>query len=477
MPVTPLYRPDPQLMSLGGEFADPVAPAEFPAAILRFRNDRAAATIGLDALSDTEWLAAFARFEALPDNQPQPLAMRYHGHQFRHYNPDLGDGRGFLFAQLREAGTGRLLDLGTKGSGQTPWSRTADGRLTLKGGVREVLATEMLEALGVPTSRTLSLVETGEALMRHDEPSPTRGAVMTRLSWGHIRFGSFQRHAFHKSPERIRSLIDHVIGLYYPELGGVDEAARPGALLAAVTLRMAHLVARWMAAGFVHGVLNTDNMNMTGESFDYGPYRFLPRSDPNFTAAYFDENGLYSFGRQPEAVFWNLNQLAGTFTLVSDEEPLRAALEPFGAAYNQELRAAMLMRLGVKAKGGDADDPLVSETFKVLALGRETMRWEPLFFDWFGGTMSEARALAGPRSDFYRTESFAAFRDLLSGHEAERPERLEQAYFHQAEPEELLYDEIEALWAPIAGRDDWSAFEAKVARIGVAREAYALEAY
>ena len=122
--------------------------------------------------------------------------MRYHGHQFRVYNPDLGDGRGFLFAQLREAGTGRLLDLGTKGSGQTPWSRTADGRLTLKGGVREVLAAEMLEALGVPTSRAFSLIETGEALQRNDEPSPTRSAVLTRLSHSHIRFGTFQRHAY-----------------------------------------------------------------------------------------------------------------------------------------------------------------------------------------------------------------------------------------------------------------------------------------
>src|SRR6202044_3512540 len=136
-----------------------------------------------------------ARFEALPDNQPQPLAMRYHGHQFQTYNPDLGDGRGFLFAQLREAGTGRLLDLATKGSGRTPWSRTADGRLTLKGGVREVLAARMLEALGVYTSKAFALFETGEALMRGDEPSPTRSSVLTRLGHSHIRIGTFQRFA------------------------------------------------------------------------------------------------------------------------------------------------------------------------------------------------------------------------------------------------------------------------------------------
>ena len=183
MPVSSAYHPDPRFATLGPDFADPVRPAAFPQTLLRFRNDRAAATVGLETLDDAEWLAAFARFEPLSDNQPQPLAMRYHGHQFRTYNPDLGDGRGFLFAQLREQGSGRLLDLATKGSGRTPWSRGGDGRLTLKGGVREVLAAEMLETLGVPTSRAFSLVETGEDLERNDEPSPTRSAVLVRLSW------------------------------------------------------------------------------------------------------------------------------------------------------------------------------------------------------------------------------------------------------------------------------------------------------
>ena len=169
-------------MKLGPDFADPVTAADFPAAILRHRNDRAAATVGLDTLTGPEWIAAFARFEPLPDTpdqtgQPGPLAMRYHGHQFRTYNPDLGDGRGFLFAQLREVGSDRLLDLATKGSGRTPWSRQGDGRLTLKGGVREVLAATLLEALGVPTSRAFSLIETSEALERNDEPSPTRSAA------------------------------------------------------------------------------------------------------------------------------------------------------------------------------------------------------------------------------------------------------------------------------------------------------------
>jgi uncharacterized protein YdiU (UPF0061 family) len=154
VPVSPAYRPDPKYPALGDEFADAVQAEAFPKTILRFRNDRAAATVGLDTLTDEEWIAHFGRFEPLPGNIDPPLAQRYHGHQFRVYNPDLGDGRGFTFAQMREVGTDRLLDLGTKGSGRTPWSRSADGRLTLKGGVREVLATAMLEALGVPTSRS-----------------------------------------------------------------------------------------------------------------------------------------------------------------------------------------------------------------------------------------------------------------------------------------------------------------------------------
>ena len=172
--------------------------------------------------------------------------------------------------------------------------------------------------------------------------------MLVRLSHSHIRFGSFQRHAFFERPDRIAALTDHVIANYYPQLAeGAND--RPVALLQAVVARSARLTARWMAAGFVHGVLNTDNMNMTGESFDYGPYRFLPHNDPNFTAAYFDQTGLYAFGRQPEAVFWNLQQLAGALSLTADSGALVEALNRFGAAYRDQLTAAMLDRLGSPA--------------------------------------------------------------------------------------------------------------------------------
>ena len=468
MPVTSSYRPDPRFSALGEEFADPVTAAAFPQLTLRYRNDPAAATVGLSGLRDEAWIAHFGRFEPLSANLDPPLALRYHGHQFRVYNPDLGDGRGFLFAQLREAGTSRLLDLGTKGSGQTPWSRTADGRLTLKGGVREVLATSMLQALGVPTSRSFSLIETGEALDRSDEPSPTRGAVLVRLSHSHIRFGTFQRHAFFERKDNIEALIDHVVDLYYPELSGVND--QPAALLAAVGARTARLAARWMAAGFVHGVLNTDNMNITGESFDYGPYRFLPLSDPNFTAAYFDQNGLYAFGRQPEAVFWNLQQLAGCLTLVSETDPLVEALNGFGPAYRRELAAAMVARLGLVARNDAEDAALAQAAFRALAAGGERIRWEPFFFDWF----CRRDGAGSLRAEVYAEAAFDDVRVLISAYAADRPERLDDPWFARPEPEELLIDEIEAIWAPIAEHDDWSRFHAKLAALEIARKAWAL---
>jgi uncharacterized protein YdiU (UPF0061 family) len=447
-----------------------VAPARFPRSIPRFRNDVAAATVGLEALDAQEWLAAFARFEPLPDNQVQPLAMRYHGHQFRHYNPDLGDGRGFLFAQLREAGAGRLLDLGTKGSGRTPWSRFGDGRLTLKGGVREVLAAEMLQSLGVPTSRAFALIETGEALERGDEPSPTRSAVLTRLSHSHIRFGSFQRHAYLERPDLVRTLAEHGLRTYYPEIAGEG----PAGLLRAVAARSARLAAGWMAAGFVHGVLNTDNLNITGESFDYGPWRFLPYSDLGFTAAYFDQTGLYAFGRQPEAVFWNLQQLAGCLSLIEASGPLVEALNGFSAAYRQELATAMVNRLGVSSVSPQADVVLANLVFRALGEGGQPLGWQPFFFDWFGGLASEGRALAGPRAGLYGGQAFAALRDRLAAYEPARPQALAHPYFSRDEPEDMLYDEVEAVWAGIAERDDWSAFEAKVASVRIAGSAMAL---
>jgi uncharacterized protein YdiU (UPF0061 family) len=294
--------------------------------------------------------------------------------------------------------------------------------------------------------------------------------VLTRLSWSHIRFGTFQRHAALERPDLVGELLGHVVGVYYPQLVGSDNPA--AGLLEAVVPRAARLTAAWMAAGFVHGVLNTDNMNITGESFDYGPYRFLPRNDPNFVAAYFDHAGLYSFGRQPEAVFWNLRQLAGALTTVSEPEPLAEALNGFSAAYRAELARAVTRRLGVKPASLEADVNLANAAFRALAEGAEPLRWEPFFFDWFG--RGEARAMASSRAHLYGGEAFGAFRLLLGTREPDRPERLSNAFFQRPEPEELLYDEIEAIWAAIAESDDWAAFNDKLAKIESAGAAWDL---
>jgi uncharacterized protein YdiU (UPF0061 family) len=423
-----------------------VASVDFPQAILRFRNDRAATSVGLDGMSDAEWIRHFARFEALPDNLTDKLALRYHGHQFRVYNPDIGDGRGFLFAQLRdgprEDPSPRLLDLGTKGSGQTPWSRFGDGRLTLKGGLRELLATEMLEALGVETSKTFSLIETGEALERNDEPSPTRSAVLVRLQHSHIRIGTFQRLATLDQPGNIRKLTDYCLRHYY-----ADDSGDPARLLGHVADATARLAASYIAAGFVHGVLNSDNIAITGESFDYGPWRWTPFWDGHFTAAYFDHQGLYSFGRQPEAIHWDLVQLAIALRMIADVEPLTAALETFPGRFQAALRDALFARLGIVAGDMTEDMKLVATIEETLA--KQAVTIDRFFFDWRGGRVGEG------------LDEVAA---LISRYEAV-PGALDHSYWSDPEPCAMHIGEVEAIWSAIDGRDDWAPLQAKIAAV------------
>lgn len=444
MPLHPqAYRPSTALLDLGSDFWDPVEAARFPETRLRWRNDRAADEVGLADLSDDAWTAHFGRFDPLPGTLPQPLALRYHGHQFRSYNPDIGDGRGFTFAQLHDQ-AGRLMDLGTKGSGRTPWSRFGDGRLTLKGGVREILATEMLEALNVPTSRTLSLIETGEDLTRGDEPSPTRSAVLVRLSHGHIRIGTFQRLAYERDEANMRRLVGYALRKLYGE-----DSEDPVRLLDLVIGRTARLAARYMAAGFVHGVLNSDNINVTGESFDYGPWRFAPTWDPAFTAAYFDHQGLYAFGRQPEAIGWDVSQLASCLRLLVDSEPLVATLDGFGPRFQEEMTAAILWRLGIVPRDPTGDRAVARATERGLRDSEASL--DRFFFDAFGGILPDGYG-----------EPWADLRAALTGYRSRKP----RDHGHgSGEPCSMLIEEVEAIWAGIADRDDWSALHTKVAAI------------
>jgi serine/tyrosine/threonine adenylyltransferase len=456
MPAIPQpseYRPDPAILAIADFLADPVKPADFPQHILRFRNDRWEGAVGLADLSHEQWIAHFGRFEPLPDNLPEPLALRYHGHQFRVYNPDIGDGRGFLFAQFRD-NAGRLLDLGTKGSGQTPYSRFGDGRLTLKGGMREVLATEMLEALGVETSKSFSLIETGEALERGDEPSPTRSSVLVRLGHGHIRIGSFQRLAAIGDAAAMKRLVAYSLEQLHGEPG--DGADAPVRLLHNVVRRASRLAASYMAAGFVHGVLNTDNIAITAESFDYGPWRFTPQWDPGFTAAYFDHNGLYAFGRQPQAIHWDVVQLAVALRLIVDAEALVPELEAFPDLFARDLDRALITRLGVVPLGDEPDGELGQAL--IAALGEGDVLIDRLFFDWHGGRLrnpaSESR-YALPVFDRFRRAIAAYAPVTLSQHD----------YWTMDEPCSMHIAEVEAIWAQIDKNDDWGAFNEKVAAI------------
>jgi serine/tyrosine/threonine adenylyltransferase len=446
-----LPRPDPAILAIADMIGDPVEAARFPEHRLRWRNDRAAAAIGLDSLDDAAWVAAFGRFEPLPGNLPQPLALRYHGHQFGSYNPDLGDGRGFLFAQFRDW-HGRLIDLGTKGSGQTPYSRFGDGRLTLKGAVRELLATEMLAALGVETSATLSIVETGEALHRGDEPSPTRSAVLVRQSHGHIRIGSFQRLAYLGEAEPMERLLRYCLAQY----AGIDAdraSAMPAAEAAAALVRFsaercARMAASFMVAGFVHGVLNSDNINITGESFDYGPWRFTPEWDPAFVAAYFDHGGLYAFGRQPQVIHWDVGQLAVSLRAIAPAEPLVEALEAFAPAYEAAIAEHFCWRLGVSAGDADADRALVLAAERHMVASATPI--DRFFIDWAGGRLPGG-------DDTAERQALAA---ALERRTATRSE-----WWEEAEPQSMHIGEVEAIWAPIAERDDWQPLYDKIAAV------------
>ena len=457
------YQPDPRILELGSGYFDVVVPARFPEHVLRFRNQRWAERIGLGELSREAWQRHFGELAPLPENLSEALALRYHGHQFGVYNPALGDGRGFVLAQLRDA-DGRLLDLGTKGSGTTPYSRGGDGRLTLKGGVREVLATEMLEALGVYTSKSLSLFETGEELFRGDEPSPTRSSILVRLSHSHVRFGTFQRLHYERDAERLARLLrysaEHLLPAISPD---------PIAFLREVTRRSAELCASWMVAGFVHGVLNSDNMVVTGESFDYGPWRFLPHYDPDFVAAYFDHTGLYAFGRQPRAVLENLKRLASSLELCAPVEDRRAAIGGFMHDFTRARSERLLARLGLESLEPDADHTFAEAVWDFLADSRTS--YDQFFFDWYAGRASIQRAERSPAAEAYGRRSFEPVAQAFETYRPRDEARLAHPFFAREAPPTLVIDEVESLWARIAEDDDWSAFEKKIADIRALGEA------
>lgn len=462
---------EPAFASLGSEFSDSVEAATFPLHQLRFRNDRLLPTLGLDpaAVTDEHFIEAFGRFEG----RSPLLAMRYHGYQFGIYNPDLGDGRGFLYGQVRGR-DGWLYDLGTKGSGRTPYSRGGDGRLTLKGGVREVLASEFLQRLGVRTGRCFSLIETGEQLWRGDEPSPTRSSVMVRFNRTHIRFGTFERLHYFQRKDLVRQLLDHVIATYYPHLLGDPEA--DAKFYAELTERTADLAAQWMAAGFCHAVLNTDNLSIVGESFDYGPWAFLDRFDPKFTAAYFDHSGRYRYENQPGICQLNLELLQVPLGMVMSAADLEAGLAGFGDRYQTTYSRLMLRRLGFEPDqlhSAIADD-LIIATLQLLLQApigynefftKLRTHFQP---DWRGDLSAIVPDWIATNRETLPEAQWQAWRDRYHQVLTHLPESqlpFIQQQLAQANPEIApIRPVVESVWDPIAIDDNWEPLEALLNR-------------
>ncbi|MEO0989123.1 MAG: YdiU family protein [Cyanobacteria bacterium J06639_14] len=462
----------PALESIGDDYYDIVAAAEFPQHTLRFRNDGILQQLGLDpaVVSDEHFIEAFGQFR---ERSPL-LALRYHGYQFGEYNPFLGDGRGFLYGQVR-GGDGELYDLGTKGSGTTPYSRGGDGRLTLKGGVREVLAAEALNALGVRTSRTLSLVETGESLWRGDEPSPTRSAVMVRFSRSHIRFGTFERLDYLNRTDLIQRLLEHVIEFYYPAARLLtDPVDRYTHFYTELVDRTAELAAQWMSVGFCHAVLNTDNMSITGESFDYGPYAFMDKYDPRFTAAYFDYAGRYCYRNQPIICQWNLRLLQKPLKRIIPEANLDTALATYEDHYWRYYHQRMLHKLGFASLPHRLGTDLVKKTVELLAnvevsyhvffleLTRQfTPGWQTDANQIFMTTLQASDPGAQTLLDEWRQQYYAALKTQSPEALAKMGDRL-----CQTNPETvLLRPEIEAIWEPITVENNWEPFYELVKRV------------
>jgi uncharacterized protein YdiU (UPF0061 family) len=293
-------------------------------------------------------------------------------------------------------------------------------------------------------------------LIRGDEPSPTRSAVLVRLSHSHIRIGTFQRIAAEGDAEFMEQLAYYCLTILYNEAPSSNLAAQ---LLNLAVERIADLAASYMVAGFVHGVLNTDNINITGESFDYGPWRFTEFWDPRFTAAYFDETGLYSFGRQAEAIHWNLGQLAVCLRLICDAPPLIEALERFPALYKEAIIKRFLWRLGVRSQGNARDSELIETAERAMV--HEQIPIDRFFHEHRGGRTIDAE-LCG--------EKHAAFASMLADYQ--NPAALAHPYWREDAPCSMLISEVEQIWNAIAENDDWGILSRKIDAIRLMGEAH-----
>src|ERR1700753_2228528 len=355
--------------ALPANFFARVAPTPVAAPRLIKLNRPLARHLGLDPdLLDSPEGAEILSGKRLPDGA-EPIAMAYAGHQFGHFVPQLGDGRAILLGEVIDK-DGVRRDIQLKGSGPTPFSRRGDGRAALGPVLREYIVSEAMWALGIPTTRSLAAVITGESVMRE---TPLPGAVLTRVASSHIRVGTFQYFAARGDTDGVRRLADHVLARHYPQAA---QAARPyHALLEGVIARQADLVARWLLIGFIHGVMNTDNTSISGETIDYGPCAFMDHYDPAMVFSSIDEQGAYAYANQPRIALWNLTRLAECLLpLFSDEQEkaiaeaqdiLGAFPERFSAAYQAGLRR----KIGLFTVR-DGDEALVQDLLDAMAGGK-----------------------------------------------------------------------------------------------------------
>jgi len=340
------------------------APAPVADPVLLAVNDALARRLGLDpeGLRSREGLSVLAG-NAVPDGAA-PLAQAYAGHQFGGWVPQLGDGRAILLGEIL-APDGARFDIQLKGAGQTPFSRRGDGRAWLGPVLREYIVSEAMAALGVPTTRALAAVATGETVWRE---TGLPGAVLTRVAASHIRVGTFQYFAARGDTEALALLTGHVIARHYP---GTES---PAGLIRAVAAAQARLVARWMSLGFIHGVMNTDNMAVSGETIDYGPCAFLDGYDPAKVFSSIDAYGRYAYANQPQVALWNLAQFASCLLPLMGEEKAAiaeatAAVDTFRGTYQAEWIRAFGAKIGLAAATAE-DLPLIEDLLALMAAQR-----------------------------------------------------------------------------------------------------------
>jgi len=393
----------------------PPTPVAAPALV---RVNRAlAAELGLDA----DVLASPAGVEMLAGNRvpegAEPLAMAYAGHQFGGWVPQLGDGRAILLGEV-VGRDGVRRDIQLKGSGRTPFSRGGDGRAALGPVLREYIVSEGMHRLGIPTTRALAAVTTGEKVYR-EEALP--GAVLVRVARSHIRVGTFQYLYARKDLDGIRSLADHVIARHYPDAA---QAERPYlALLEAVATAQASLVARWLGAGFIHGVMNTDNCSIAGETIDYGPCAFMDRFHPQTVFSSIDHGGRYAFASQPGIAQWNLVQLAQCLIPVIDDdadtalEAAQAAIDGYATRFDAELLVVFRAKLGL-AEPGDGDLALLQDLFDRMAANQADFT---LTFRRLADLLDPPAGGAGARDLFVDPTSFDAWEQAWRARLAEEP--------------------------------------------------------